>query len=56
MSHLALYEITAEYQQLFQELVDMEDNDEQIVRDTLAHLQDKVEVKAVNVAAYIKNL
>ncbi|MDF2867253.1 MAG: hypothetical protein K0S11_723 [Gammaproteobacteria bacterium] len=56
MSHLALYEIAGEYQQLFQELTQMEDTDENMVRDTLAHVQDQVEIKAVNVAAYIKNL
>jgi hypothetical protein len=56
MSHLALYEIAGEYQQLFQELAQMEDTDETILRDTLAHIQDQVEIKAVHVAAYIKNL
>jgi len=56
MSHLALYEIAAEYEQIFQELSKMEDTDENLVRDTLAHVQDQIEIKAVNVAAYIKNL
>lgn len=56
MSHLALYEIAGQYQQLFQELSQMEAFDEITLRDTLAHLQDQIEIKAVNVAAYIKNL
>ncbi len=53
---LALYEVANEYQQLFQQLSELEDVDEQLVTDTLAHVQDKLEVKAVNVAAYIQNL
>jgi hypothetical protein len=56
MNHLALYEVADEYQQLFQQLSELENIDEQVVKDSLAHVQDKVEVKAVNVAAYIKNL
>lgn len=56
MKGISLYEIAGEYQLLFQQLAEQEDRDEQVVRDTLAHLQDQIEVKAINVAAYIKNL
>lgn len=51
-----LYKISSLYQQAAQELLDMDDLSPEIVADSLASLKDEFEEKALNVAAFCKNL
>ncbi len=59
----ALYEITNEYQNSFQELRTMLENSEldeftqnQVLHESLSHLQGQFDKKALNTAAFISNL
>ncbi|MCX8017689.1 MAG: siphovirus Gp157 family protein [Rhodocyclaceae bacterium] len=55
MSLPALYELAAEYRQALQTLSEL-DLPEEVVRDTLEGLQGDLQVKATNVAAFVRNL
>lgn len=55
MTAMTLYELTEEYREALQSLTEM-DLDEQTVSDTLEGLQGAIEVKAQNVAMFIRNL
>ncbi len=53
---LSLYEISAEYKQVLNDLESMDDIDPQVIKDTLETYKDDLEAKCLNVAAYIKNI
>ena len=53
---LSLYEISAEYKQVLNDLESMEDIDSQVISDTLEPYKHDLEAKCLNVAAYIKNI
>ncbi|MFN3706415.1 MAG: siphovirus Gp157 family protein [Thermoflexales bacterium] len=55
MSLPALYELAADYRHALELLADL-DLPEAVVQDTLEALKGEVEVKATNVAAFIRNL
>ncbi|MBC7357613.1 MAG: siphovirus Gp157 family protein [Desulfacinum sp.] len=55
MSLPALYELAADYRHALEKLADL-DLPEEVVQDTLEALKGEVEVKATNVAAFIRNL
>jgi len=55
MTNLTLYTIADQYLQDLQKLQDMEIND-QTFADTLESLSGELEVKATNVAMFIRNL
>ena len=52
---MQLYEISNQYQEAFNQLQEME-LDEQTISDSLSLIQDDFDSKAVNVAGFIKNL
>ncbi|MGH8515081.1 MAG: siphovirus Gp157 family protein [Gammaproteobacteria bacterium] len=56
MSTLRLYEIADTYLRALEDLADIEDLPEQAIADTLEGLQGEFEVKAINVAGYIRNI
>ena len=56
MSTLRLYEIAETYLRALEDLADIEDLPEQAITDTLEGLQGEFEVKAINVAGYIRNI
>jgi hypothetical protein len=56
MSTLRLYEIAETYLRALEELADIENLPEQAITDTLEGLQGEFEVKAINVAGYIRNI
>jgi Gp157 protein len=56
MSTLRLYEIAETYLRALDDLADIEDLPEQAITDTLEGLQGEFEVKAINVAGYIRNI
>jgi hypothetical protein len=51
-----LYAISQEYMQAYHALFSDEELPEEVIRDTLAGIQSEFEVKALNVAALIKNM
>ena len=53
---LSLYEISAEYKQVLNDLESCEDLDQQVINDTLEPYKADLEAKCLAVAAYIKNL
>lgn len=55
MSLPALYELAADYRRALETLADL-DLPEEVVQDTLEALKGEVEVKATNVAAFVRNL
>ena len=52
---MQLYEISNQYQEAFNQLQEME-LDEQTISDSLSLIQDDFDSKAINVASFIKNL
>jgi hypothetical protein len=55
MSNLSLYQMTAEYNEAFESMIDS-DIPVEAIRDTLEGLQGEITVKGANVAAFILNL
>ena len=53
MSELKLYELSNDYREALENLIDLED---EAVQDTLEGLKGALEVKSINVAKYIGNL
>ncbi|MBW7657724.1 siphovirus Gp157 family protein [Tepidimonas charontis] len=51
----ALYELAADYRQALEKLAELDLPDE-VVQDTLEGLKGEIEVKAANVAAFVRNL
>jgi len=56
MSNLTLYTIADQYLQDVQKLMDMDIEDQQTFEDTLESLTGDLEVKATNVAMFLRNL
>lgn len=55
MNSLSLYKMTANYEQAFLDLVDL-DIPEEAIKDTLEALEGELSLKIANVGAFIKNL
>lgn len=53
---MKLYEIREQYERAFNELSSIDGLTQEMINDSLVHIAEKFEEKAVNVAAYIKNL
>lgn len=53
MSELKLYELSTDYREALENLIDLED---EAVQDTLEGLKGALEIKSINVAKYIGNL
>jgi hypothetical protein len=51
-----LYELSTQYQAAFNELNEIDDLPDQVIRDTLEGLQGGLELKALNIARYFQNL